>query len=155
MIRIFFPNTSKAMIGTVARHAADYAREHGVFTFTSVTVHEIVFGLEVKKAAAQLQKVMAWLNQNEQITPTATDYLDAANLRSVLGGRRWKITVMMPEAAQDTQQTGCGAGWYPAHRLPIGANGGLPTRRRLSTGPTAAQTHTQTFAPDELIGELA
>jgi predicted nucleic acid-binding protein len=32
----------------VTRRAADYAREHGVFTFTSVTVHEIVFGLERK-----------------------------------------------------------------------------------------------------------
>jgi len=39
----------------VALYAAAYAREHGVFTFTSVTVHEIVFGLEVKNATAQLQ----------------------------------------------------------------------------------------------------
>jgi len=30
----------------VACHAANYARQHGAFTFTSVTVHEIVFGLE-------------------------------------------------------------------------------------------------------------
>jgi len=58
---------------TVARRAADYARQHGVFTFTSVTVHEIVFGLEVKGASRQLQKALAWLNQNEQITPTADD----------------------------------------------------------------------------------
>jgi predicted nucleic acid-binding protein len=27
----------------VARHAAAYARQHGVFSFTSVTVHEIVW----------------------------------------------------------------------------------------------------------------
>ena len=27
----------------VIRHAADYASQHGLFTFTSVTVHEIVF----------------------------------------------------------------------------------------------------------------
>lgn len=66
----------------VARHAADYAREHGVFTFTSVTVHEIVFGLEVKNAAAQLQKALAWLSQNEQITPTASDYLGAAKIKA-------------------------------------------------------------------------
>jgi predicted nucleic acid-binding protein len=67
----------------VAHHAADYAREHGVFTFTSVTVHEIVFGLEVKNAAAQLQKALAWLNQNEQITPIASDYVDAAKIKAV------------------------------------------------------------------------
>jgi tRNA(fMet)-specific endonuclease VapC len=66
----------------VARHAADYAREHGVLTFTSVTVYEIVFGLQVKSAAAQLQKALAWLSQNEQITPIASDYLAAAKIKA-------------------------------------------------------------------------
>jgi tRNA(fMet)-specific endonuclease VapC len=42
----------------VARHAAEYARQHGAFTFTSVTVHEIVFGLAFKGASAQLEKAM-------------------------------------------------------------------------------------------------
>jgi predicted nucleic acid-binding protein len=32
----------------VARRAEAYARDHGVFTFTSVTVYEIVYGLELK-----------------------------------------------------------------------------------------------------------
>ena len=62
----------------VARQAASYAQQHGAFTFTSVTVHEIVFGLEFKGASAQLAKALAWLNQNEQITPTASDYQEAA-----------------------------------------------------------------------------
>jgi hypothetical protein len=43
----------------VTRRAADYAREQGVFTFTSVTVHEIVFGLQLKNATSQLQKALA------------------------------------------------------------------------------------------------
>ena len=30
---------------TVANHAARYAQQHGMFTFTSVTVYEIVFGM--------------------------------------------------------------------------------------------------------------
>lgn len=67
---------------TVARYAADYARQHRAFTFTSVTVHEIVFGLEVKGASTQLQKALAWLNQNEQITPTADDYREAAIIKA-------------------------------------------------------------------------
>jgi tRNA(fMet)-specific endonuclease VapC len=67
---------------TVIRHAADYARQHGVFTFTSVTVHEIVYGLELKGASAQVQKALLWLNQNEQITPTAADYLQAAIIKA-------------------------------------------------------------------------
>ncbi|HWD98351.1 MAG TPA: hypothetical protein VG345_04925, partial [Bryobacteraceae bacterium] len=48
----------------VIRRAADYARQYGVFTFTSVTVHEIVYGLELKGAAVQMQKALLWLNQN-------------------------------------------------------------------------------------------
>jgi tRNA(fMet)-specific endonuclease VapC len=66
----------------VARRAAIYAQQHGTFTFTSVTVHEIVFGLEFKGASAQLAKALAWLNQNEQITPTANDYQEAAIIRA-------------------------------------------------------------------------
>ena len=66
----------------VARHAASYARQHGAFTFTSVTVHEIVFGLEAKGATVQLEKALAWLNQNEQITPSANDYFEAAIIKA-------------------------------------------------------------------------
>jgi predicted nucleic acid-binding protein len=67
---------------TIIRRAADYARQHGVFTFTSVTVHEIVYGLELKGAPAQMQKALLWLNQNEQITPAASDYLQAATIKA-------------------------------------------------------------------------
>lgn len=67
---------------TVARHAADYARKFGAFTFTSVTVHEIVFGLEFKGATAQLKKALAWLRQNDEITPAADDYLEAAIIKA-------------------------------------------------------------------------
>jgi tRNA(fMet)-specific endonuclease VapC len=66
----------------VARHAASYAWQHGAFTFTSVTVHEIVFGLELKGASGQLAKALAWLNRNEQITPTANDFREAAIIRA-------------------------------------------------------------------------
>ena len=66
----------------VARRAADYAREQRRFTFTSVTVHEIVFGLELKNATSQLEKALAWLNQNEQVTPTDADYVDAAVIKA-------------------------------------------------------------------------
>ena len=67
---------------TVAKRAADYAKEHGVFTLTSVTVYEIVYGLELKGASSQLAKVMAWLKQNEEVTPIAADYLTAANIKA-------------------------------------------------------------------------
>ena len=79
----------------VIRHAADYAWQHGVFTFTSVTVHEIVFGLELKEAPAQLQKALLWLNQNEQITPTAADYLQAAIIKAT--ARKQGSIVELPD----------------------------------------------------------
>jgi predicted nucleic acid-binding protein len=66
----------------VATRAASYAQVHGVFTFTSVTVYEIVYGFELKSAPAQLKKALNWLNQNEQITPTAADYLLAATIKA-------------------------------------------------------------------------
>ena len=68
----------------VADRAAEYARENAKFTFTRVTVHEITFGLEFKGASRQLQKALAWLNQNEQVTPTADDYLEAARKQGAI-----------------------------------------------------------------------
>jgi predicted nucleic acid-binding protein len=66
----------------VADRAARYAQEHGVFTFTSITVYEILYGLELKGASRQLQKVLAWLNRKDTITPTADDYIMAARIRA-------------------------------------------------------------------------
>lgn len=47
-----------------------------------MTVYEIVYGLELKAASAQLTKALAWLNQNEQITPVNADYLLAATIKA-------------------------------------------------------------------------
>lgn len=66
----------------VIRHAGRYAKEHGVFTFTSVTVYEIVFGLELKSASSQLKRAVEWLKQNEEITPASADYLTAATIKA-------------------------------------------------------------------------
>ncbi|MBV8730031.1 MAG: PIN domain-containing protein [Acidobacteriia bacterium] len=79
----------------VIRRAADYARQHGVFTFTSVTVHEVVYGLELKGAASQLQKALLWLNQNKQITPAADDYLQAATIKAA--ARKQGSIVELPD----------------------------------------------------------
>ena len=51
----------------VANHAASYAEEFGIFTFTSVTVHEIVYGLELKGAFAQLQKALSGLDRTRKL----------------------------------------------------------------------------------------
>src|ERR1700730_18142916 len=80
---------------TVIRRAADYAQQQGIFTFTSVTVHEIAYGLEVKGAAAQLQKALLWLNQNEQIPPPAANYLQAATIKAA--ARKQGSIVELPD----------------------------------------------------------
>jgi len=79
----------------VARHAADYAREHGAFTFTSVTVHEIVFGLAFKSASAQLEKSLLWLSQNEQIAPSERDFYEAALIKA--NARKQGSILEMPD----------------------------------------------------------
>jgi len=48
----------------------------------SPLIYEIVYGLELKSAWAQLKKALDWLDQNEQITPTAADYLSAATIKA-------------------------------------------------------------------------
>jgi predicted nucleic acid-binding protein len=53
-----------------------------VFSFTSVTVYEIVYGLEVKSATAQLQRVLPWLRQNDGILPSVEDDRAAASTRA-------------------------------------------------------------------------
>jgi len=80
---------------SVANHAARYAEEHGVFTFTSVTVYEIVYGFELKGASSQLKKALSWLNQNEQITPVNDDYLTAATIKAT--ARKQGIVLELPD----------------------------------------------------------
>ncbi len=80
---------------TVVDHAARYAREHGTFTFTSVTVYEIVYGLELKGATHQLKKTLTWIDQNEQITPTSADYLSAGTIRAT--ARKQGSTLELPD----------------------------------------------------------
>jgi predicted nucleic acid-binding protein len=79
----------------VAGRAGGYAKDHGVFTFTSVTVYEIVYGLELKGASSQLNKVMAWLKQNEEITPIDADYLAAATIKAT--ARKQGSIVELPD----------------------------------------------------------
>jgi tRNA(fMet)-specific endonuclease VapC len=80
---------------SVAGRAASYAHDHGVFTFTSVTVYEIAYGLELKGALSQLKKVLAWLKQNEEITPLDADYLAAATIKAT--ARKQGYVVELPD----------------------------------------------------------
>ena len=85
----------KGYDATVVERCNRYARDHGVFTFTSVTVFEIVAGLERKDARSQLNKLLAWLSRNEEITPAAADYLRAAKLKGTAA--RQGASVELPD----------------------------------------------------------
>jgi predicted nucleic acid-binding protein len=79
----------------VAGRAAAYAKDHRVFTFTSVTVYEIVYGLELKGASVQLKRVLTWLKRNEEITPIDADYLEAATIKAT--SRKQGSVVELPD----------------------------------------------------------
>jgi len=81
---------------SVAAHARAYALHFTQFTFTSVTAYEMSFGLELKGATSQLQKIHAWMKQNEQIVPIEDDYLTAAKVKAT-AGRQGKI-VELPDS---------------------------------------------------------
>ena len=80
---------------TVINHATRYVREHGLFTFTSITVYEIVYGLELKEAFAQLKKASDWLTRNEELTPIDADYVVAATIKAT--ARRQGSILELPD----------------------------------------------------------
>jgi predicted nucleic acid-binding protein len=91
----------------VVTHAARYAAEHAIFTFTSVTVYEVVYGLQLKGASSQLQKVLEWFGQNHAITPISEDYIAAATIRA--SARKQGSILDLPDCliAAISIRTGC------------------------------------------------
>jgi predicted nucleic acid-binding protein len=85
----------KGMNSAVVQHGRSYAQEYGIFSFTSVTVFEMVAGLESKKATRQLDELLAWVGNNEQILPVEEDYLTAAKSKGK--ARTQGITVELPD----------------------------------------------------------
>jgi tRNA(fMet)-specific endonuclease VapC len=65
----------------VARQAARYLREFGHFTFTSVSVHEIVYGLTSKGAGRQLALANRYFGDSEVVVPILEDYRLSGEIR--------------------------------------------------------------------------
>jgi tRNA(fMet)-specific endonuclease VapC len=68
----------------VMKHASAYVAEHNVLTFSSVTLYEMVTGLEQNQAQAKLARTRGLLARNEEIVPTSEDYLLAAQVLGTL-----------------------------------------------------------------------
>lgn len=81
----------------VASRAAEYARQHGIFTFTSVTVH----GLDDVDARFILEGLHrtsdSWLNVN-RTTTDEDEQADYGNDWIFLDGRRERIERILVEA---------------------------------------------------------
>lgn len=79
----------------VLKHGDAYGEAYSQFTFTSVTVYEIAFGLEAKDAPKQLKQTLEWLSHNEEILPIEQDYVTAARVKGK--ARRQGYTVELPD----------------------------------------------------------
>jgi tRNA(fMet)-specific endonuclease VapC len=76
----------KGKNAAVIRRANEYADEHGRFTYTAISVLEILYGLHHKDARLQLRIAEASFIENELIVPTLEDYKTAGRMRG--GARR-------------------------------------------------------------------
>ena len=72
----------KGIAQNVVRSGRAYAEQHRRFTFTSVTVYEIIRGLEEKGADAQVRKAAEWFRTNNEIVPASEDYFVAAQTKA-------------------------------------------------------------------------
>jgi len=68
----------------VMANAAAYVSLHQVLTFSSVTVYEIVTGLEKNQATAKLARARQMLSRNDEIVPESEDYLLAGRILGTL-----------------------------------------------------------------------
>jgi predicted nucleic acid-binding protein len=73
----------KGRNASVVRRAGKYAEAHSQFTYTAVSVHEILFGLHYKDAKRQLKQAEASFAENEVIVPSLDDYATAGRIRGV------------------------------------------------------------------------
>jgi predicted nucleic acid-binding protein len=75
---------SKGFNQTVLQHASDYLDEHARFTFTSINVYEVLYGIKAKPALKQAERFLSLLAEHEEIVPDAHDYRVAADIRAAM-----------------------------------------------------------------------
>ncbi len=79
----------------VVENALTYLESFDRLSYSSVTLYEIVRGLDEKGSARQVEKALDWLKANEEIVPTSEDYLKAAQVKAQ--ARRKGRTVELPD----------------------------------------------------------
>ena len=86
----------KAIDLNVIGHARRYAASHYRLPFTSVTVMEVLRGLQRKGAPVQIAKVERIIERNREIVPEPADYRPAARMIGALEGRGTPIGASDP-----------------------------------------------------------
>lgn len=78
---------------TLLARAQAYAAVRPQFTFTAVSVHEIIYGLEGKAAYAQLKRAEAVFELNEVLLPTLPDFELAGRTRGIARRQGRQLTM--------------------------------------------------------------
>ena len=76
----------------VTQNAGIYAGEHGRFTFCSVTVLEILYGLHYRDARRQLRTAEASFRENEVVVPQLEDFHAAGRTRGIARRQGLQLT---------------------------------------------------------------
>lgn len=77
----------------VLANAKAYTLEFHCFTFTAISVHEIIYGLESKRAEKQLNEARNVLAANDIIVPTLQDYEVAGTIRGKARGQGYQLAL--------------------------------------------------------------
>lgn len=75
---------SKGIDPLVLQNASDYLDEYAQLTFTSISVYEILYGLQAKNAIRQTETFLELIEDHEEIVPTRDDYRMAAAIRAAM-----------------------------------------------------------------------
>ena len=74
----------KGLSEIVSARASTYLDEHGLLTFTSISVYEVLYGLRAKRASQQANRFLTLIGDHEEIVPQAADYRLAAEMRAAM-----------------------------------------------------------------------
>ena len=75
---------SKGFDKTVLQKASDYLDKYDRFTFTSISVYEVLYGIKAKPALKQAERFLSILSEHEEIVPDSQDYRVAADIRAAM-----------------------------------------------------------------------
>ena len=74
----------KGISPSVMSNATSYLQQHARLSFSSISVHEVLFGLYAKNALRRAEDFSLRISVQDEIVPTTEDYRLAARIRADL-----------------------------------------------------------------------